>query len=496
MKKRDFLKSGVAAVALGGPLSQLNAQNYPKPSKIERRNLLLITADDIDWSCIGFMTGREGITPNLDRLAARSHRFRQMRTSSPICMPSRQAFMSGLRPHRNGGNGFFPMHEGTSTITSRLSDAGWFTGATHKIKHMRPASSFPWNFKVEGKDRHPDLHARGLDLIIEEARAQYKPWFANCNINDPHRPFYNSEAAIQMDHGQQGAYKVENEFTADDVTVPSNLEDLPEIREEIARYWNSCQRFDKAVGNILRVLEESGEADNTVIVFISDHGMPLPFGKATCYDHGVRVPALISYPGMAAPTDFDQLAINLDLHPTTLELMGVEATPDIDGRSLVPLMEGRTAQHRDMVMTHVDYVSSGYAYPMRGLQDERYTLLFTPWANSALQLRIESMWGLTWPAMLEAAKTDPRMRARADQYLNGVPLALYDLKKDPGQRVNLIDEPRYAKRAAAMKDRMLREMEQDGDPQYENFRLFLSGQQPIVVQEPASHRMAGFPDKD
>ncbi|WP_183030162.1 sulfatase-like hydrolase/transferase [Altericroceibacterium spongiae] len=171
MKKRDVLKSSLAALALGGPVTALRGQHYPESPSESHRNLLLITADDIDWSCLGFMTGQEGITPNLDRLAARSHRFRQMRTSSPICMPSRQAFMSGLRPHRNGGNGFFAMNEGTPTIASRLSDAGWFVGATHKISHMLPASSFPWNFKAEGKDRHPELHGAGLDLIIREARA-------------------------------------------------------------------------------------------------------------------------------------------------------------------------------------------------------------------------------------------------------------------------------------------------------------------------------------
>lgn len=493
MKKRDFLKGGAAAIALAGALSPLSAQNYASPPDIKRRNLLLITADDIDWSAIGFMTGQEGLTPNLDRLAARSHRFMQMRTSSPICMPSRQAFMSGLRPHRSGGNGFFPMNKGTPTIASRLADAGWFVGATHKIGHMQPPSSFPWNFEVEGKDRHPELHARGLDLIIEEARAQYKPFFANCNINDPHRPFYNSEAAITMDHGQTGPYKVEREFTAADVTIPPNLEDLPEIREEVARYWNSCQRFDTAVGNILQVLEQSGEADNTVIIFVSDHGMPMPFGKATCYDHGVRTPALVCYPGMGEPRDFDQMAINLDLHPTALELLEVEATPDIDGRSLMPLMEGAANTHRDMVVTHVDYVSSGMAYPMRGLQDDRYSLLFTPWADGELQLKIESMWGLTWPAMVEAAKHDPRIAARVEQYRSGVQLAFYDLENDPGQRENLIDDPAWGGIVADMKARLLKEMEDGEDPQLENFRLVLAGKQPVVPQDPANHRMSGFP---
>lgn len=493
MRKRDFLKAGVAACALGGAFDAALAQRYPGPSGKERRNLLLITADDIDVSALGFMTGRRDITPNLDRLAARSHRFRQMRTSSPICMPSRQAFMSGLRPNRNGGNGFFAMDKGTPTIASRLGEAGYFTACSHKVKHMQPASSFNWRFKVEGTDRNTRLHASAFELAIAEAKAQFKPFFMNCNINDPHRPFYGSEAALIMDHGQTGPYKVAREFTADEVTVPPNLEDLPPVREEIARYWNSCQRFDMAVGEILKVLEDSGEAANTVVVFVSDHGMPMPFAKATCYDHGVRTPALISYPGMEAAHDFDQMAINLDLHPTVLELLGVEATPGIDGRSLVPLMAGETDTHRDIVVTHVDYISSGIAFPMRGLQDERYALLFTPWADSDLKFQVESMWGLTWPAIAEAAKDNARIAARAAQYRNGVMLGFYDLKSDPGQRNNLIASPHHAKRIAAMKSRLLAEMEEGSDPQLENYRIALSGGRPVVEQDTAAHAMEGFP---
>lgn len=152
-------------------------------------NLLFITVDDMDASIPGFMGNRAGLTPNLDRLAARSHAFVRNRTVAPICMPARQAFMTGLVPHRSGGTGFIPIREGTPTLTTLLQAEGYFAAAIHKIDHMQPYSCFPWDYMQQGKDRHVLIQALGARVAIEEARAQNRPFFVQCNINDPHRPF-------------------------------------------------------------------------------------------------------------------------------------------------------------------------------------------------------------------------------------------------------------------------------------------------------------------
>ena len=492
--KRDVLKAGVAGMAAALVSGTARARNYPMP--VDRRgapNLLLITADDIDWSALGFMTGRKGLTPNLDRLAARSHVFEQVRTVAPICMPSRQAFMSGKLPHRNGGNGFFPMFEGTPTLCSVLDNAGYYCAASHKIGHMQPATSFAWRAAAEGKDRNPLIHAGFLSFTLAEARAQMRPFFVNCNINDPHRPFYGSKVGLVMDHHNRGPYKVPDELGPADIVIPSNLDDLPQIRAEHAQYWNSAKRMDMAVGNILDALEASGEADNTVILFVADHGMPLPFAKATCYDHGIRTPVLLSYPGMAAPRRHDTLTTNLDILPTLCDLLGQAAPAGIDGNSWVPMLEKGASFDRDYVTSYVDYTASGMHYPMRTLQDRRWAFLVSPWSDGGkTQFHAESMFGLSWPAMVERAKTDPQMAKRVAQYTIGYPMALYDLENDPGQRVNLIDRPEHATRAARMKQLMLAEMERTGDPQLANYRLMLAGKAAQVEQNPDRYRL----DKD
>jgi len=489
VRKRDFMTGAAAVIALAVGAS---AARTAPPILRKRLNLLFITVDDLDWSLHGFMSGRKNFTPNLDALAARSHRFVNNRTVAPICQPAREAMMTGLLPHHNGGTGFLPVKDGTPTLTTVLQKAGYYAAAIHKTEHMQPASCFPWNFSQESHDRNPLVYREGVRLAILEAQDQRKPFFVNCNLNDPHRPFYGSPEAAAADHDETGPFKVAREIQPSEVVIPPFLEDLPPVRKELSQYYNNVQRLDVTVGKILKALEESGAAKDTLVIFSSDHGMPFPFSKATCYDHGSRVPVLIAWPGMNAPRTFTNMTTNVDVMPTLLDLLGV-AKPDVlDGRSWAPIMRGETLADPEFVVTYVNTVSSGMAYPMRAVQTMDHSLCFTPWADGKLKMRSESMMGLTFPAMVEAAKTDRRIAARVKQFVEGMPLAFYDLKADPGQRVNLIDAPEHRARIERMKAFLLDHMEATGDPQLGNYKLLLAGKQPIVPQDPARYRMPGF----
>ncbi len=491
MRKREFLIGSAAIGVLALTGSGLAAAERPGLKK--RMNLLLITVDDLDWSLPGFISGRKDFTPNLDALAARSHCFINNRTVAPICQPAREAMMTGLLPHHSGAIGFTPVNEGTPTLTTLLQNEGYFAAAVHKIEHMQPWSCFPWNYGQNSHDRNPQVYQDGVRLAILEAQDARSPFYVNCNLNDPHRPFYGSPGAKEMDHDQTGPYKVAREITAEEVDVPPNLDDLPNIRQELAQYWNSVQRLDITLGKVLKALEEAGEADNTIILFSSDHGMPFPFAKATCYDHGTRVPVLICWPGMGPAQSFSNLTTNVDILPTLLEMLEVAPPEKLDGRSWVPIMRGEQVEDPEYVVTYVTTVASGFAYPMRAVQNMDYSLCFTPWADGKLKMRSESMMGLTFAAMAEAAKTDPAMAARVEQYVGGVLLAFYDLKADPGQRVNLIDSPKHRDRIEQMKAYLLQDMIRTADPELENFRLLLDGKQPVVPQDPARYRIQRLP---
>ncbi len=386
--------------------------------------------------------------------------------------------MTGRVPHRSGGLGFTPIHEGIPTLTTVLKARNYYTAAIHKTEHMQPPSCFPWDHMVVGMRRSPAEYEGAVRDEMERARALKRPFFINCNINDPHRPFYGSPGAAKMDDGETGPYKIAKELQAEDVEVPSFLENLPDIRKEFSQYCNSAQRMDVSIGKVLDVLRASPEADNTIVLFTADHGMPFPFSKATAYDNGTLTPVLLSWPGMGKPRAFEELTCNIDLLPTLLELMHVPALDGIDGRSWMPIVQGHPQQDREYVITHVNTLSSGAAYPVRAIQNKRYSLVFSPWSDGTLRYQAESMIGLTYKAMARAAETDAKIAARVRQYILGIPLAFYDLESDPDQRVNLIDSVEHRKQIEAMQEFLLRSMERTSDPQMETSRrIWLEGGQ-------------------
>jgi N-sulfoglucosamine sulfohydrolase len=493
VQKREFLKAGVAASVFGclaaATASAKPAKSADRSAPKKTYNLLFITLDDMNWSMPGFMGGKAGLTPNLDKLAARSMRFVNCRAAVPICQPSREAMMTGLLPQHSGATGFTPVYEGTPTLASILHDAGYFTASIHKIGHMLPLSCFPWDYFRPGKDRSPKEYETQVRISIDAAKAKGKPFFVCCNINDPHRPFYGSPEAAKIDNNQEGDYKIPHEIGSDEVTVPPFLEDLPDIRKELAQYSNSVQRLDISIGKIFKVVEDSGCAGNTIVFFSSDHGMPFPFAKATGYDSGSRTPALLYWPGMGRGRSFTELACNIDYLPTLLDLMGLPQPERIDGRSWMPLIKGAPWKDRDYVVTSVNSLSSGISYPTRTIQNMKFALVFSPWADGKFKYSSESMFGLTFGAMVEAAKTNANIAARVEQLTVGTPLAFYDLEADPGQRVNLIASPKYQDKIKEMQTHLRRQMEQTGDPQLENFNILLAGGKPKVVQFPKIYRI-------
>lgn len=492
MNKREFLGGTLLAAVASGALPAGQAKAGPAPVG-KRLNLLILTVDDMDPSTMGYMGNKHGLTPNLDKLAARSHVFAHNRGAAPICMPSRQAFMSGLVPHRNSPGGFTPMYEGTPTICSILHHEGWYCAASHKTEHMQPQTSFPWDDHVDANDRNIHDHELAFITAVAAAKAAKRPFFINCNINDPHRPFYGSERAKERDHDDQGPYAIPHPVGPSDVETPPFLEDLPDVRLELSQYWNSVQRADIAIGRVLKALEDSGEARNTVVIFCNDHGMPFPYSKATGYDHGTRVPALVSYPGMGAPQRFENLACNVDIMPTALDLLGVPAPGGIDGRSWLPRMRGEHVEAPEFIATYVNGVDNGTNYATRTIQDHRYLLIYELWSDGRMQRRADSMLDLTFPAMERAGQSDPKIAQRVKTYLYGVPAAFFDLQTDPGQRENLIHDAPHQARIGRMRDALLHEMERTRDPELANVRTLIAGGKPVVIQPAHKGRQYGAP---
>ena len=378
-------------------------------------NLLVITADDMNADSGGWNGNTLGATPNLDAFAKTAHRFVNSHVTVPICQPGRSALMTGRVPHRNGALGFNPIRRDVPTLVEVLRDHGYYTAAIAKAVHMAPAEKFPWHaIGEQALGKQPTKFAEKFREMLADAAREKKPFFINANICDPHRPFMDGTGKkAKADEPLDGA-KV---FNPNEVTVPAFLEDIPRVREEVAQYYSSVSRFDVAFGFVMKELTAAGRDADTVVVFMSDHGMSFPFSKATVYRNGTWSPVLIRIPDMKEPQTRTEFVSSVDVMPSLLELLDVKRPVGMDGRSWVPLLKSETQPDRDFVITHVNTVSSGKSFAQRCVRTKDHALMFHAWVGGPNKFRVEAMSGLSFSAM--NASTDATIQTRVKQLVDG-----------------------------------------------------------------------------
>ncbi|RMF90460.1 MAG: DUF229 domain-containing protein, partial [Planctomycetota bacterium] len=321
----------------------------------ERLNLLVITVDDMSCDSVGvFGCPLKDTTPNIDRLAAESLRFEHAHVQVGNCMPSRNVMWSGRYPHNNGVEGFYQVkNPDYPVLPGILKDAGYFIAIRHKVTHSTPYSPYPWDLILDdlpdGTKAHtkdPVSYGVSVRRGIAAAKQQGKPFFLLINIADPHKPFYAQAKNGDTIPDPHVPSKV---FTAEGMVVPGFLFDDAVVRKELGHYYSSVRRADDGVGEVLKALEESGEADRTFVMFLSDHGMPLPFAKTQLYHHSTRTPLIVRWPGVTRPGSVDarHMVSAVDFVPTLLDVLGMDHPDGLDGRSFAPLLKGQEQEGRD-----------------------------------------------------------------------------------------------------------------------------------------------------
>lgn len=456
----------IAAVAVSLCITGGRAAEPSKPL-----NLLIITADDMNADSAGYMGNKLGATPNLDAFAKTAHRFVNSHVTVPICQPGRSALMTGRVPHRNGALGFNPINREVPTLVEVLREAGYYTGAIAKVPHMEPAEKFPWHATGDQSlGRQPMKHAEKFREMIEAAAKEKKPFFINANITDPHRPFIGGTGKNEKDAVPLAGATV---YKPEMVTVPAFLEDLPRVREEVAQYYSSVNRFDIAFGLLMKELTATGRDGDTIVVFMSDHGMSFPFSKATVYYNGTWSPVLIRVPGQKEGQTHSEIVCSVDVMPSVLELLAVKLPAGMDGRSWVPLLKGEKQADRDFVITHVNTVSSKKSFAQRCIRTKDRALMYHGWVGGPEAFRVEAMNGLSFAAM--NASTDKAIQGRVKQLLEGETLMLFDTAADPSERKNLIKDPKYAEDVAELGKKLHAHMKRTGDPQMKAFETALAG---------------------
>jgi N-sulfoglucosamine sulfohydrolase len=230
--------------------------------------------------------------------------------------------------------------------------------------------------------------------------------------------------------------------------------DPPAMREMIADYYNSLSRLDTLVGRLLEALDQSGKAENTLVVYLGDHGADMLRGKRTCFEGGVRIPLLLRWPGHVQAQVRDELVSSIDLMPTLLAAAGADPVPDLPGRAWQPLFRKGPVRWRTHLFTEYHMHSAKNFFPQRAVRGSRFKLIenllpgeahpdyeatFTKLAGEARLSDPDAR--LNPHAVVMAAP--PEVRAAYERMRKPPRFELYDLENDPHEFRNLAPAPEH-----------------------------------------------------
>ena len=425
-------------------------------------NVLFLMSDDLNTALSGF-GHPQCKTPELDKLAERGMRFENMHCQYPVCGASRASLMSGLYPYTNGTLGNAGTLRGNMpdvlTMSQLFRKNGYRVGRVSKIYHMgipgeiiagtairddphswdevvnikapeqnAPGVSTHWSPKDKGSQTFEGVEAEGDDLVHADGMAashaidflkrhKDKPFFLACGFVRPHVPLVAPKKYFDL---------YDRNAMIAPVVPENDLEDVPEIIRNYKRnstsygvtpelhkglleaYYASISYMDAQVGRVLDALEELGLADNTIVVFTSDHGYLLghhhKFQKQHLFEESTRVPFIVSVPWMKKQRGKTTKHITelIDLYPTLANLSGLKAPKNLHGTSMVPLLKNPSSN------------------------DWKKDLAFTISRSGGESIRTHewrfTQWGFGAGGM-----------------------ELYDLRKDPGEFTNLAGDPSYDK---------------------------------------------------
>lgn len=474
-----FVAAGLTALRLGAA--------EPGP------NVLLITVDDMSAESIGAFGCRlKDTTPTIDRLAQRGVRLSHAHVVVANCMPSRNVMWSGLYPHRSGVEGFYQVPTAKYPhLVDLMKGAGYFTAIRGKISHSTPYTPYAWDAELETMPDGSKVHPKNAKSYghstaegIRLAKAAGKPFCLLMNISDPHKPFY---AEGKNGETVPDANVPSRVFTPDEVPVPGFLFDDPVVRKELSHYYSSVRRADDCAAEILAALKAAGAETNTLIVFLSDHGMPLPFSKTQVYHDSTRTPLFFVWPGRLPEGRVDDrhMVSTVDLLPTLLDLLGIVHPGTMDGRSFASLLRGGGDGGREWVIKEYNENSGGNRNPMRAIESLDDLYIFSPWANGERTMATATMGTPTYRRMAAMAGSDAAIAARHELFVHRVPEELYAVGRDPDCLTNLVADASSRGRLDRSRSTMETWMAETDDPMLATFRqrgdaaareAFMSGQ--------------------
>ena len=502
------LTSFTARAAVAG-LASIPVVAMAQKADKSRLNVVLITADDLNCSTTPMFGCKvPDLMPNIEKLSREGMLFKRGYIVSGASQVSRGGIMTGLYPHNSGIDGFYHTDKNIPTFQETLQANGYRIGIICKVTHSTPKADIKWDFAIDDKEAHYGRDGKifydNMVAFIGKAKKEGRPFFFMANSRDPHRPWAGSKQEMDAKaKGQSRNYPDPKRiYRPDEVEVPGFIPDLPNIRIETAQYFSSVHRLDETVGSVMQAIHDAGVDSNTMVIFLSDNGMSMPFSKTNSYLHSCHTPLIVKLPGVVKPGSVDEehFVNGIDFMPTVFEALGIPIPSTLDGRSYYALLQGKKQDGWDYLYTEFTENSGRNREPIRAVQDAKYGYIYNVWSDHVRQFKSETMAGLTWPAMKKAAETDSEIAARCDLFLYRVPEEFYDYEKDPDALHNLVNDPNYKTEVDKFRAILEKHMVETNDPVLAPFKSrnnkavvekYMTNQDAIVKARMAAAKASG-----
>ncbi len=438
-------------IVFAGPLA---AANEP------RRNVLLLIADDLGME-VGCYGNKVAKTPNIDALAARGTRFTNGFASVSSCSPSRATILTGLPTHECGQYGLAHATHNSYTfrnvqsVPKLLKAAGYRTGVIAKL-HVQPPEVYPWDVQAPVNGRNGAAIAQAAKKFF--ADNDERPFFLLVGFTDPHRARQGFDSTVRY----KGVPQVT--FDPKDMPIPYHLSDTPEVRADLADYYGAAARLDFGIGAVLQELKQAKRDDNTLVIFVSDNGIPFPGAKTTLYDAGIHLPVIVHSPSAKKAGVVNNAMVSFtDIAPTILDWAGVKPAAAMHGRSWLPILEQEDAKDRNIVYASHQFHEITMYYPMRMIRTRTHKLI----RNLAYPLQYpfasDVYNSASWQGVLN--RNDTMLGQRSRQSFEHRPKEeLFDLVKDPNELKNVADDPAYADVLKDLRGKLLTWQKATKDP--------------------------------
>jgi len=384
-------------------------------------------------------------TPNLDKVAKDGIRFTNYFCTAPQCSPSRGSIQTSLYPHQNGLMGLvnrgWSLPSSSKTIPMYLRESGYSThliGLQHEARDVKTLGYDSFSKRMKDYRYDTNRMFSEYESFLEKHKNDKKPFYLNIGTIEIHRPFVIWS-------------QVNDNYS---VKVPPFLPDNDKVRRDLSFFYGIINSVDEVIGKIIEVLEKTGLRENTLFIYTTDHGSPFPRAKCTLYDPGIKTLLIMNCPNQIlfkGGKVFDQMISNIDLMPTLLDFIGAEIPENIEGKSFLPVLKDNTIPFRSEIFTEKNFHE--IYDPLRSVRTKEFKYIrnFEP-SEYLYQIPLDIERGLSGQGLKEKIK------------LKRVNEEFYDLKNDPDEITNLINDTAYDAVLIDLRQNLVNWMKKTKDP--------------------------------